>query len=102
MGYYTRYTLDVPASVDYVTVKGIEKTLLEISQEELHIGAAPCDTKWYDHEKHMMELSLLYPDIRFQLEGVGKEQGDVWKQAFLNGKASKKVVPVVMWPPLEF
>jgi hypothetical protein len=47
----------------------------------------PC--KWYEHEKEMRASSLAHPDHVFQLDGVGEEQGDVWRKYFRAGRMQK-------------
>ena len=45
--------------------------------------------KWYEHEEDMRKYSEKYPNIIFQLIGVGEGSGmdiDVWHKYFLNGK----------------
>lgn len=43
------------------------------------------DCKWYNWEQHMRELSKLYPNVVFLLDGQG-EHGGIWKAYFKNGK----------------
>lgn len=45
------------------------------------------EMKWYDYEKDMIELSILFPDIVFELSGEGADSDDIWKQYFKSGKS---------------
>lgn len=52
------------------------------------------ETKWYNHENDMREISKQFPDVIFQLNGEGEESGDIWVKYFVNGKmqtASAKI-----------
>jgi hypothetical protein len=53
--------------------------------------------KWYEHEFDMMHLSIKHPTVKFVLEGVGEDQGDVWRKIFLGGKM-KYLEPEIVWP----
>lgn len=52
------------------------------------IGYNPFEdqTKWYEHEEVMKEISKEYPDVIIQLTGEGEESGDMWIKYFVNGK----------------
>ena len=41
---------------------------------------------WYNHETDMKEISKLFPDVVFQLDGEGDQNLDVWTKYFKNGK----------------
>jgi hypothetical protein len=43
--------------------------------------------KWYNHEKDMNQLSLLYPDVLFALEGKGEGDDDMWISYYQAGKS---------------
>lgn len=45
----------------------------------------------------MMHLSIKHPTVKFVLEGVGEDQGDVWRKIFLGGKM-KYLEPEIVWP----
>lgn len=52
------------------------------------IGYNPFEdqTKWYEHEVVMKEISKEYPDVIIQLTGEGEENSDMWIKYFVNGK----------------
>lgn len=83
MSYYTNYTLSTTSWNE--DREEIEETLNEISGYSIKFGWND-SCKWYDHEKHMKELSKIYADITFLLEGEGEESGDIWRKYFKNGK----------------
>lgn len=47
------------------------------------------ECKWYEHDKHMREVSKNNPGTIFILEGEGEESGDIWKKYYLNGKCQE-------------
>ena len=83
MGYYTTYTLRTTQGYD--NQEEIEETLLEISGYSVEFGCKD-SCKWYKHEQDMKELSKIYPETTFLLEGEGEESGDIWQKYFKNGK----------------
>ena len=83
MSYYTNYTLSTTSRNE--DREEIEETLNEISGYNIEFGWND-SCKWYNHEKHMKELSKIYPDTIFLLEGEGEESGDIWRKYFKNGK----------------
>ncbi len=44
------------------------------------------EVKWYDWKEEMIALSAKYPDILFELTGVGEEYPDIWRYFFKAGK----------------
>lgn len=78
MGYYTKYTLDYDTSV-------VKESAADISGYHVHLLEDE-GCKWYQHEEDMKAFSLRYPNERFELSGVGEEDGDYWKKYFKNGK----------------
>ena len=84
MGYYTNYTLSVGAN-NRINESEVEEQLKEISGVPIRIGDnGSC--KWYSHEYHMKELSKIYPEITFLLEGEGEDSDDLWQKYFKDGK----------------
>lgn len=104
MGYYTNYSMEV-IDIDnkgYDAYK-IAKYMLEKNDESekfyafqyglrdfienidptLKIDYALCldsdeETKWYENEDEMLELSQEFPEVLFKLHGEGEESGDIW------------------------
>ena len=85
MGYYTTYDLNI--------IYG-DASLLEnpafISDFERITGCCFSSLsvdfiKWYDNDNDMLELSKLYPNYVFHLEGVGEETDDRWIMYYHNG-----------------
>ena len=81
MGYYTRYELEVG---DFKQSEEVFDTLENISGIDLRDADS---MKWYEHELHMKNVSLLFPKLLLTLTGYGKETGDIWKYYFKNGKS---------------
>ena len=83
MGYYTTYTLS--ATQGHYNQEEIEEKLQQISGYSIGFGRNdPC--KWHIHEQDMKELSKIYPETTFLLEGQGEESEDIWRKYFKNGK----------------
>ena len=83
MGYYTTYTLRTTRGCD--NQEEIEEKLQEISGYSIKFGWDD-PYKWYTHEQDMKELSKIYPETTFLLEGQGEESEDIWRKYFKNGK----------------
>ena len=92
MGYITQYSLTVvrmsdksPISDEDLAniIKNPKYDLLYPLQED---GTCNEPCKWYDHEENMRALSKDYPDLLFELHGVGEENDDMWYTYFNNGK----------------
>jgi len=85
MGYYTLYELvvDPPERYDEVVAR-----LQQIAGWTVITDCEP--TKWYGHEADLIALSAEFPDVLFELQGIGEEitleNPDVWKKEFLGGK----------------
>lgn len=62
---------------------------LELNSEEGY--------KWYDHERDMRMLSLLFPEAMFILYGKGEEAEDQWEKQFQNGRMRSKYIEL-RWP----
>ena len=80
MGYYTDYELTTSSSLP----PNFLDVFLNTTGYSLYDFTL--SGKWYNFKEDMLEISKLYPDIVFQLDGVGEESGDVWRIYFKNGK----------------
>ena len=80
MGYYTRFELEVISDGDY------ETDYEEVVREQVNYNPFIEETKWYDFEKDMREVSKQHPNVLFELSGEGEENGDLWKAYFKDGK----------------
>lgn len=108
MGYYTRFSLTIE-NLDWFNIDADLKRLNKISADMNEIvwdGAMRLDvqcswdngndlfegeeTKWYEWQRDMTKLSKKHPDVRFRLDGVGEEQGDVWQAEFWNGQYRRR------------
>lgn len=87
MGYYTRYSLKIPRNdslIDAVRNKYVDAGMA------ISPGGGTRDAvKWYNHEKDISEFSKEYPILIFQLDGIGEEDGDIWRKYFKNGKIQR-------------
>ena len=97
MGYYTKYQLKVLGGdrlaqdepCPHCNGKGVVNELIlarnELDEPQLDFLKEGEATKWYSHHEDMTELADKYPSVTFVLEGIGEEQGDVWR-SFYKGK----------------
>lgn len=105
MGYYTRFSLTVyegKHEVDSAFIPGFADKKLcgnfYSLQDFIDGGSDSC--KWYDHKKEMLEISKLYPDLVFVLDGDGEEAGDCWREFYKNGKTYRWELEVKR-PPFD-
>ena len=94
MGYYTNYTI----TADKVLPDDFEYQFTEITDYYFYDGKL--EGKWYDCEDDMINISKLYPNILFTVEGEGEESGDIWRQYFKNGK-NHRIEPEIVWPEFD-
>jgi hypothetical protein len=87
MGYYTSYTLKADKQEDEIGsyiesgVRPDLKYIFENSYDNEWYG----DSRWYEHDAEMCDLSLVFPDVLFTLTGEGEESGDIWRKWYRNG-----------------
>jgi len=94
MGYYTNYEI----TADKVLPDDFEDKFEEITDYTFSDGEFM--VKWYDYKENMKEISKIYPDISFTVEGEGEESGDIWRHYFKNGE-DYRVEPEVIWPEFD-
>lgn len=103
MGYLTSYSLGTHNSY-----KDISEILADIPDGEFEYlryavdeyGDMGQSCKWYEHDNDMKRLSLLHPDVIFELCGEGEEQGDSWKAYYKNGK-TQRCKAKITYPPFD-
>lgn len=71
MGYYTRYDVSLEPENASALAEVVEACGVMSAA-----GDSSDSTKWYDHEKEMIEISKRYPNVLFTLHGEGEEAGD--------------------------
>lgn len=83
MGYYTDYELNEES----FQLEGFEEKFEDITGYNIDcVEEYGESVKWYDCEKDMIELSLLYPEHLFILKCQGEDSSDIWKLYTQNGK----------------
>lgn len=58
------------------------------------------DCKWYSWDADLKKLSMTFPSITIDVEGVGEEQGDHWRARFRNGE-DERVEAIITFPDFE-
>ena len=95
MGYYTEHTLNARCVLDQQQFDDLCSYLKEHDLigyafdqgtyfEKNHEACFGCydSVKWYEHSKDMVALAEKFPNIYFELEGIGEEFGDFWKEYY--------------------
>ena len=100
MGYYTLYALSVekddPSLLESEEFKDIFLKITGYNLESLDNDTI----KWYEHDKNMLEISKLYPDTVFRLEGKGEDRNDNWKSYYYNGDAAESRA-IIVYPLVD-
>lgn len=94
MGYYTRHTITIefgnqdllPALAHKISSLS-EQSFCAEDGEIIHEGVI----KWYESTEQLMKISSLEPfsSLLILVYGEGEEQGDIWKEYFMNGKCQR-------------
>jgi len=93
MGYSTWYELEHDADED--TTAKIDERIKDDEDLNYAIGDGQNRCKWYDHDKDMLEMSLVYPDVTFILTGEGEDTPDFWQTKYKDGKMANVTGEVV-------
>lgn len=98
MGYYTRFDITAKPPIPDEKLAQFEADFEVVTGYGINAsrGEMGLEGKWYDHDKNMVKLSILYADHVFQLDGVGEEDGDVWRMYYRNGKSHSAETKVVV------
>ena len=104
MGYYTYYNLNVRGIKSFEEFAELKTSMLGKKDNIRQIIGYALDegyynnngeasfagndcVKWYDHDEDMIALSKQFPDMTFQLNGDGENQGDLWETYYKNGES---------------
>ena len=55
---------------------------------------------WHDCQENMLRLSIMYPEVMFELCGEGSDGDDMWRTRYKNGK-SNTVRAEIVFPEFE-
>jgi len=80
---------------EHVLIEDLEDRLEEIVGYRFDIGGESGPCKWYDYNKHMLQLSLEFPNVTFVVEGIGEDQGDIWRATYKAGTVENKKAKIV-------
>ena len=116
MGYYTEFELNVYAAekddqsgafTKAYHLSPLVKIDLENEIEKMNVfESGDCDsgwyanTKWYDWEDDMALLSKRFPEIFFELHGIGEGFEDMWNAYVFNG-AIQYCPAEITYPPFD-
>lgn len=106
MGYYTYYSMNarnIKNEKEFEAIINACKEREIVSSDNNKCGVFEeysydiCDNsatfesyescKWYEHDKDMIEISSMFPDVVFCLHGEGEESGDLWNTYYSNGES---------------
>ena len=120
MGYYTSYSMEASNIKDraefdsLITALKAREVVIDYDKEDSFgiFNNYSFDTsdntasfesydehKWYEHDKDMTEISLMFPNMVFCLHGEGEEQGDLWNTYYFNGKSETCCARIVYDDP---
>ena len=101
MAYMTHYNLESTIS-DEETKEQFHKELAKRSPgngpnpvDLTNGGGATCS--WYEHDRDMRQVSMMFPTEVFVLSGEGEEIYDMWKKRYIAGDV-EEIRPTVVWP----
>jgi hypothetical protein len=105
MGYYSYFEITVPARFDVddimekLEVISEYKFIKTCSNEKIKGFATEESCKWYNHEDNMIELSEIFQNVLFQVDGDGEGSDDLWRTYYMNGKSQSVEVKTVYGKP---
>lgn len=101
MGYYTSYVLtilnkeDLPDDIEVKVARALAPHFgwNDKDIKELDNNPYPIDEligydilKWYDHTSDMQEIAKQFPECVFELDGIGEDPNDFWKEYYSGDK----------------
>lgn len=97
MGYYTQYEIESVIGADENNVIDAIRLVSGYSDSFGHEGL-----KWYNHEKDMREVSLMFNDAIIVISGIGEDAFDIWRKWFCNGKMKHAMAKIEFIEPQEW
>ena len=89
MGYYTDHELTAEPNIMDEEFAELFHRTTQYWLDNLN------DIKWCNHDEDMIEISKLYPDVLFTLDGNGEDVGDIWRTYYKNGKMQETKANIV-------
>ena len=96
MGYFTRYSLQLTYDTDSESNDEVKNKVIKKLYEMNLMGfvfnkslESNQSATWYTYHEDMLCLSTFFPDIIFRLDGYGEDDGDIWREYYLDGKYQK-------------
>jgi hypothetical protein len=80
-------------------IKDIKKLRGKEAQGGFYISGTDT-TKWYEHDKDMVELSEQFPSVLFELQGEGENSEDLWKTYYRGGRL-QHASAIIVYPPFD-
>jgi len=92
MGYYSNYSIkiydgNIESIIEYLENHKEESFTSNMLYALEEFGGYGEACKWYDYHKDMIEFSLVFPNVLFELYREGEESGDIEKSYYRNGKS---------------
>ncbi len=106
MGYETSYELRIQSDDNALRGK-IRATIEKVAgyedwwDSEDDNETITLTAKWYEHDRHMQQVSNKYPDVTFVLEGRGEDPEDVWRRTWKAGVCVRREVGSIVFEDEE-
>ena len=99
MGYYTEFSLEIrkiknESQFEDLVMEMKRRDLIgyafdqgkyDKNKHEAYFGYYD-SAKWYGHPEDMIHISEMFPNMYFELEGIGEEFGDYWREYWHDGE----------------
>lgn len=100
MGYYTNFSFTLEEGPKEQYEKMLKDIDGIIGNDETS-SFESVNTKWYDYDKDIKQLSERYPDIAFRVYGDGEESDDLWQEYWRAGKCFREQVKFATYDEIK-
>ena len=100
MGYYTNFSFTLEEGPKEQYEKMLKDIDGIIGNDEIS-SFESVNTKWYDYDKDLKQLSERYPDIAFRVYGDGEESDDLWQEYWRAGKCFREQVKFATYDEIK-